>query len=592
MSLEMMFVLILLLTMFAMLIFEVARPDMVIFSVLIILLLSGILTVDEALSGFSNEGMLTIALLFIVAGTVQKSGLIDQMMGKWLQNSHSHKGSMLRFFVPTSAFSAFLNNTPIVVTFTPIIKKWCEDRGIAPSKFLIPLSYATILGGMITLMGTSTNLVVHGLLLDFGLEGFSLFTLTSVGIPIALIGLIYLFTIGYKLLPDNKGFGQRIKEDSKEYIAEMLVTQDFGHLGKRVEQAGLRELNGLYLIEIIRGDERISPVRSTTVIHGGDRLIFTGLISTIADLQKMKGLELETGTNIDLDDLKDGSTKLVDAVVSDQSSLLSKSIKRSQFRSRYDAGVIAVHRNNERIRSKIGDIVLKPGDSLLLVAGTDFVEKYQQSKDFFVVSPLDTPAALNQSSKKGWFSIIILLSMIVMVTMGWLSMFKAMALAVLVFLTTKVITPQEAKEYVHFNVLLLIASSLGIGTAMRKTGLAEWIANVLLDFGEPLGLVVILFIIYILTNVFTEIITNSAAAVMMLPIGIEIAQSLAVEPMGIAVLIAIAASASFITPIGYQTNLIVYGPGGYKFTDYVKVGFPLSLLVMVTSVLIIYYVWF
>ena len=304
MSLEMMFVLILLLTMFAVLIFEVARPDMVIFSVLVILLLSGILTVDEALSGFSNEGMLTVALLFIVAGTVQKSGLINQLMEKWLQNSHTLTGSMIRFFVPISAFSAFLNNTPIVVTFTPIIKKWCEDRGIAPSRFLIPLSYATILGGTITLMGTSTNLVVHGLMLDFGLEGFSLFTLASVGIPVALIGLIYLFTIGYKLLPDNKGFGQRVKEDSKAYIAEMQVTQDFAHLDKRVGQAGLRDLKGLYLIEIIRGDERISPVRSTTVIQSGDRLIFTGLISTIADLQKMKGLELETGTNINLDDLK------------------------------------------------------------------------------------------------------------------------------------------------------------------------------------------------------------------------------------------------------------------------------------------------
>ncbi|HLR61983.1 MAG TPA: SLC13 family permease [Lentibacillus sp.] len=592
MSFEMMFVLILILAMLAGLIFEVARPDMVIFSVLVILLLSGILTVDEALSGFSNEGMLTVALLFIVAGAVQKSGLIDRLMEKWLQNSRTQTGSMIRFFVPTSMFSAFLNNTPIVVTFTPIIKKWCEDRGIAPSKFLIPLSYATILGGTITLMGTSTNLVVHGLLLDFGLEGFSFFTLAVVGIPAALIGLIYLFTIGYKLLPDNKGFSQQIKEDSKEYIAEMQVTRAFDHLDKSVIDAGLRDLKGLYLIEIIRGDERISPVSATTVIQAEDRLIFTGLISTIADLQKIKGLQLETGTNIDLDDLKNGTTNLVEAVVSDQSSLLSKSIKQSQFRSRYDAGVIAVHRNNERIKSKVGDIVLRPGDSLLLLAGADFVEKYQQSNDFFVVSSLDTPATLNQSPAKGWFSIVVLLGLIMTVTLGWLSMFKAMALAVMIFLGSKVIAPEDAKTYVHFNVLLLIASALGIGVAMRKTGLAEWMAEGLLQFGEPLGLVAILFMVYILTNMFTELVTNSAAAVLMLPIGIEMAQTLGYEPMGFAVVIAIAASASFITPIGYQTNLIVYGPGGYKFTDYVKVGLPLSLLVMITSVLIIYNVWF
>lgn len=592
MTLEMIFVLILLLTMFAVLILEAARPDVVIFSVLIILMLSGILTVDEALSGFSNEGMLTVALLFIVAGVVQKSGLINQMMNKWLKNSRSPRGSMMRFFVPTSAISAFLNNTPIVVTLTPIIKKWCEDRGIAPSKFLIPLSYATILGGMITLMGTSTNLVIHGLLLDFGLEGFSLFTLTAVGIPVTLIGLIYLFTIGYKLLPDNKGFSQRVEEEPKEYIAEIQVTEEFGQLGKSVEQAGLRDLKGLYLIEIIRGNERISPVRSTTVIQSGDRLIFTGLISTIADLQKMKGLKLETGTTIGLDDLKDGSINLVDAVVSDQSSLLSKSIKQLRFRSRYDAGVIAVHRNNERIKGKIGDIVLKPGDSLLLLAGTDFIGKYDRSNDFFVVSPLDIPPSLKQSVKKGWFSIIMLLGMIGTVTLGWLSMFKAMALAILVFLAVKIITPQDAKKYIHFNVLLLIASSFGIGTAMRKTGLAEWGANMLLNFGKPLGLLAILFMIYLLTNLFTEILSNSTAAVIVLPLGVEIAQTLHVDPMGIAVLIAIAASASFITPIGYQTNLIVYAPGGYRFIDYVKVGLPLSLIVMVTAVLIIYHIWF
>lgn len=592
MSLEMIFVLCLLFMMFIVLIFELARPDLVFFSVLVILMLSGILTIDEALDGFANEGVHTVALLFIVAGAVQKSGLINLMIKKWLKTSRTHIGPVLRFFLPISVFSAFLNNTPIVATFTPIIKTWCEDHGIAPSKFLIPLSYVTILGGMITMMGTSTNLVVHGLMLDYGLKGFSFFTLAVVGIPATLIGFIYLFTIGYKWLPDNKGFRQPSKDDVKKYIAEVLVTQAFPYHKRSIQQAGLRQLKGLYMIKVIRGNEQISPVTSATIIQKGDRLIFTGLISTIAELQRFKGLKLETGTNITLDDLEGGTTKLVDAVVSDESALLSKSIKQTQFRSRFDAGIVAVHRHNERIQSKIGDIVLKPGDSLLLLAGPDFIAKQQHSKDFFVVSSLDTPTGLKQSAMKGWLSIIILLMAIAVVILGWLSMFKAMALAVVVFLTGKIITPQEAKEYVHFNVLLLIASSLGIGTAMLKTGLAKWVANALLDVGTPFGLIVILFLIYILTNIFTEVITNSAAAAMMLPIGIEVAQTLAVEPTGIAVLIAIAASASFMTPIGYQTNLIVYGPGGYTFTDYLKVGFPLSMLVMVLSVFMIYYVWF
>src|SRR5699024_5347154 len=292
----------------------------------------------------------------------------------------------------------------------------------------------------------------------------------------------------------------------------------------------------------------------------------------LAELQKVKGLKLETGTNITLDELESASAKLVDAVVSEDSALLSKSIKHSQFRSRFDAGIVAVHRHNERVRSKIGDIVLKPGDSLLLLAGRDVAEKAQHSNDFFVVSSLDTPKGLKQSVVKGWVSILILLVSIVSVALGLISMFKAMALAVVAFLAGKIITPTEAKEYVHFNVLLLIASSLGIGTAMLKTGLARWVADVLLDIGMPMGLFVMLFLIYILTNVFTEVITNSAAAAMMFPIGMEVAQVLAINPTGIAVLIAIAASASFMTPIGYLTNLIVYGPGGYTFKDYLKAG--------------------
>lgn len=592
MSLEMVTVLILIMVMLALLVLEVARPELIIFSALVILLLTGILTPTEAASGFSNEGMLTIALLFIVAGAVQKSGMIDQTVERWLKNSRTETGAMARFFVPIAMLSAFLNNTPIVVTFTPIIKNWCEERGIAPSKFLIPLSYVTILGGTITLMGTSTNIVVHGMLLDYGLEGFSLFTLTAVGVPLTIVGLLYLFTVGKRLLPDHKGFSQQVKEDAKEYIAEMQVETTFQFVNQSVTQAGLRDLNGLYLIEIIRRKERVSPVRNSTIIQVGDRLIFAGKIATIAELQQMNGLKLRTGTDLELDDLKNGSTHLVEAVVSHQSSLLSKSLKQSQFRSHYDAGVIAIHRKNERIQSKVGDILLKPGDSLLLLAGADFVEKYQQSNDFYVLSRLDTPKVLEQSPAKGWFSIALLAAMILFVSMGWLSMLKAMAFAVVVLLVTKGISADEVKRNMQFQVLLIIASSLGIGAAMTKTGLAEWLAAWLIAIGEPIGIIAILVMMYALTNLFTELITNSAAAVLMLPIGLEMAHSLELDPMGFAVLVAIAASASFITPIGYQTNLIVYGPGGYKFMDYVKVGTPLSLIVMVTAITVIHNVWF
>src|SRR5699024_6082601 len=444
MSLQMIFILCLLIVMFTVLICEWAQPAILFFSVLVILMFSGILTIEEALDGFANEGVHTVGLLFIVAGAVQQSGLIDKIIKKRLQNNHNQTSPVIRFYLPVSIFSAFLNNTPIVATFTPIIKTWCEDHGIAPSKFLIPLSYVTILGGMITLMGASTNLVVHGMMLDYVLEVFSFFTLAIVGIPVTLVGFLYLFTVGYNFLPDNKGFSQPSKHTMKKYIAEVLVTNSFSYHGKSVEQAGLRDLKGLYMIKVVRGNEQISPVRSTTPIRKGDRLIFTGMISTIAELQRIKGLKLETGTNMNLDELESASAKLVNAVVSAESALLSKSIKHTRFRSRFDAGVVAVHRHNERIRSKIGDIVLKPGDSLLLLAGPDFAEKARHSNDFFVVSSLDTPKGLKQSVVKGWVSILILLVSIVSVALGLISMFKAMALAVVAFLAGKIITPTEA----------------------------------------------------------------------------------------------------------------------------------------------------
>ncbi|WP_273851797.1 SLC13 family permease [Guptibacillus spartinae] len=590
MTWEMGFVLIVLLIMMVGLVFELARPDMIVFITLTIFLLSGVLTPDEALKGFSNQGMLTIALLFIIAGAVQKSGIVDRSTTKLIGNSTSPRKSLARMLIPITGFSAFLNNTPIVVAFTPLIRKWCTDRGIAPSKFLIPLSYATILGGTMTLLGTSTNLVVHGLMLDFGMEGFSLFQLGIVGLPAVIIGLIYIIFIGYRILPNNKDMTDTVKEHSREYLAEMTVQNDYESVDQSVKNAGLRKLNGLYLIEIIRDNERISPVRGSTKIKAGDRLIFTGLISTIAELQKVKGLMLETGTDLNLDTLKNGNVQLVEAVVSHQSGLLYKRLKDTGFRSRYDAAVIAVHRNNERVKSKIGDITLKAGDTLLLIGGPDFQNRVQQSTDFYVTTPLDKPAIL-ENQTKGWLAIGTLLAMICFVTLGFLSMFKAMALTVVLLLIARVVTPEEAKRSIQFNVLLLIASAFGIGTAILNTGLAAFIADNLVTFSEPLGMIAVLVFMYILTNVFTEIITNSAAAVMMFPIGIQVAEKLNVDPMAFAVLIAVGASASFVTPIGYQTNLIVYGPGGYKFTDYMKIGIPLSLIVMSVTVFMVNLVW-
>lgn len=592
MTAEMIFVALMIVLMLLGLLFEAARADLIVFFFLVVFLLTGIISTEQALSGFSNEGMLTVLLLFIVAGAIQKHGIIENYIDRLLSDHRGTKRSMIKLLAPISLFSGFLNNTPIVVTLTPILKNWCQQNGIAPSKFLIPLSYVTILGGTITLIGTSTNLVVHGLLIQSGREGFGFFQLSVVGLPIAVAGLIYIFTLGYRLLPDTLGAKEQIREEVKEFLAEAVIEKDYEHVNGRIVEAVNNSLKGIYIIEIIRNDTRIFPVTPNTIIEEGDHLLFSGTLNTIASVQKQKGITLKTGTDQTLDSLKDDKFELIEAVISHQSGLVGKSVKSASFRSKYNAGVIAVHRNNERIKGRVGEIMLKPGDTILLLAGNDFMEMHMHSIDFYVVTSLSPPEPLNQSSAKGWAGLALLLVMISSVTLGFLSMFEAMLIAVILLMLFKFIDADEMLSYIQFNVILLIASAFGVGAAMMESGLAQFLAENMLMIARPLGVIGVIAILYIMTNIFTELITNTGAAVLMFPIAMEMATQMDMDYMGLTVTIAIAASASFITPIGYQTNLIVYGPGGYKFTDYIKVGAPLSLMTMVISTLIIYTVWF
>ena len=589
---EMIFVEIIIILMLIGLSFEVIRADFLIFLALVIFLLSGVISSEQALKGFSNEGMLTVLLLFIVAGAIQKHGIIEMIVYRLLGKAKDARKSMIKVTLPIGFASGFLNNTPIVVALTPIIRDWAVDNGLSPSKFLIPLSYMTILGGTITMIGTSTTLVVHGLLLGSGMDGFSFFTTTVVGVPITIAGIIYLSTVGYKLLPEHLGAKDQISQETKEFLAEAIIEDNFEYQKNTVTELGSSVLDGIYIIEIIRNNSRVYPVAGDTKILTGDHIIFSGSLNTIGKIQKFKGVTIKTGTELTLDDVKNKDSHLVEAVVSHNSSLLNKTLKQANFKARHDAGVIAIHRNNQRIKSRVGDIVLKTGDTLLLLADNAFIENNKYSSDFYVVNDVAPPENLNQDMRKGWIGLIALISMILTVTLGWLSMLEAMLLLVVLLIGFKFITPNEIKKFVQFDVILLIASAFAVGEAMTESGLAQYIASGLTTLATPLGILGVLVITYIVTNIFTEIITNSAAAVLMFPISLEIASVLGIDYMGLIVTVAIAASASFMTPIGYQTNLIVYGPGGYKFTDYVKVGAPLSILTMIIACSLIYTVWY
>ncbi|GAE37236.1 SLC13 family permease [Halalkalibacter akibai] len=589
MSFEIGFVLIIVLGMLICLVKEVARPDFILFFSLAILVLGGVLAPGDALKGFSNEGMLTVALLFIVAGAIKQSGVLNKLVLIALGNGKGQRRSLFRMMLPVTGLSAFLNNTPIVVMFTPVVRKWCKEHNISPSKFLLPLSYATIFGGTWTLIGTSTNLVVHGFMLERGLSGFTMFQLAIVSIPASILGIIFMITIGYKLLPERKTSEESFEETSKEYLSEASVEVNSPLIGKTIEDAGLRHLKGLYLIAVIRNGEKTVPVSSFYKLKENDRLIFTGVFSTIVELQNIKGLKVETGTDLELGDLQNGTSSLIEAVISHQSSLIHQSVKESGFRSKYDAGVVAVHRNEERINSKVGDIKLKPGDTLLLLTNKDFIKRWKSTNDFYLLTAVEEPEIID--TKKSFIAVFTLLAMILLAAFEILPMFKAALLAVVILFATKVISFTGARKFIQLDVLIVIACAIGIGIGLEQTGAAALIANHFVQITQGFGVIGAIFVVYFLTSFFTEIITNNAAAVLMFPISLHVAEQLSVEPMAFFVTIAIAASASFATPIGYQTNLIVYGPGGYRFSDYLKIGIPLNIIYLIVTVGIVYYVW-
>ena len=592
MTLEMLFVLVMIIIMLMLLLFEVVRADFVVFLFLVIFLMTNMISTEDALSGFSNEGLMTILLLFIVASAIEKHGVIEGVIYKLLGDNTSPRMALLKLLPPVGVSSGFLNNTPIVLALTPVIKDWALKRGFSPSKFLIPLSYITIIGGTLTLIGTSTNLIIHGLLISDGKEGYSFFQLAPVGIFILIVGLIYLVTIGYKLLPTHLGATEKIESETKEFLAEAEIGEDFEYSNHSVLDVTKHALKGIYIIEIIRDKRPLPEVNAYTYVEAGDRIIFSATLESIGDIKDVKGLTLRTGSELTLDDLQTDDTELIEAVVSHRSILVGKTLKSSQFKTRYQAGVIAIHRNNKRINSKVGDIVLKPGDTLLLLANESFLDVNHYSDDFYIVTNLTPPDKFIRNKRQGLGVLLLLGVMISFVVLGILSMLKAMLVMVVILSLLKLITPRDVVTSVQFDVILLIGSAFGVGKAITNSGLASFVAEHIVDFAKPLGIVALLTALYIITNIFTELITNSAAAVIMYPIAIEVAEMMNVHYLGMVIAVTIAASSSFITPIGYQTNLIVYGPGGYKFTDYIKVGVPLSIITMIISVTTIYFLWF
>lgn len=561
--------------------------DFVFLGSLALLLVTGVLESKDALVGFSSSGMITVAVLYVVVAGLQETGGISWISMRAMGRPAGVRQAQVRLMTPVIALSAFLNNTPVVAMFIPVVAEWCRRIRIQPSRLMIPLSYASIFGGVCTLIGTSTNLVVNGMYQDrFKTAGLGMFEIGLLGIPCALVGMAYIVLFGSRLLPERRTL-EEVFENPREYTLELQVGKRSPLAGKSIENAGLRQLPGAFLAELIRDDQVLSAVAQQEVLHDGDRLIFVGNIDSMRELRNLQGLEPVPDQLFKLDAPRHQRC-LVEAVVSDTCPLVGMTIREGRFRNMYNAVVIAVARNGERLQGKIGDIQLRAGDTLLIESHAGFVPRQKDSRDFYLVSGIENSTP--RRFEKAPLAFGILAVMVLLAATGWMSMLNAALVAAAAMLLAGCCSASQARRSIEWNVLLVIAAALGLGEALDKTQAASAIA------GLMLGLVgdhpwIVLAMVYLITTCFTEIITNNGAAALVFPIAMSTADRLDVNPMPFVVCIMVAASASFATPIGYQTNLMVYGPGGYRFSDYFRIGIPLNILLGVLSVILAPLIW-
>jgi len=542
----------------------------------------GVVGISDAFAGFSNSGMLTVGILFVVVAGLRETGGIDWIASSLLGRPRSERTALLRIIPPVWGLSIFLNNTPVVAMMIPAVQDWAKRLRFSPSKLMIPLSYSAILGGTCSLIGTSTNLVVAGLVIAHtDLAPLGMFDITWVGLPAALLGFTFLFFVGPKLLPD-RGKDDAALSDPREYTMELIVPPGSTMAGRTVEQAGLRSLPGCFLVEIARGEEILSAVGPEQLLLANDRLLFVGVVESIRDLANTRGLMHATDQVFKLDAPR-FRRRLFEAVVAPGSALVNRTIRESRFRNLYNGAVIAVARNGERLRGKIGEIRLQAGDLLLVEAEPGFRRRAVATRDFLLVHPLEDSTPRRHS--RAPVALVILLAMVGLATFEVYPMLVAALLAAGAMVLTRCCTASEARQSIDWSVLIVIAAALGIGRAMDQTGAAKLLADGVLSIAGTHPWLV-LIAIYVVTSVLTEVITNNAAVALVFPIAQATALALGVNFMPFVIVIMMAGSASFATPLGYQTNLMVYGPGGYTFADFLRVGIPMNIVMGIATVVL------
>ena len=555
----------------------------------------GYLTPTEAVSGFSNPAVITIGLLFILSSAIQKTGLLEYLVvtiNRLLQSSRVL--GMAVYYFTVSIASALINNTAIVAIFMPVTIRLAHRYQISPSKMLIPLSYAAILGGTLTLVGTSTNLLVNSIYMSYeGVEPLGMFEFFRYGIIILIIGTIYLLIVAPKLIPSRTVTSSLTKSyHLGGYLTEMRIKKESPLVGKSCLDRSINHNYDVTVLDIIRDRKHIVNNIRRTILKEGDILFVRGTLENFIRMKEVEDITLLTDEKLTQEELEQEDNELVECLLTDDSDLVGKSLMSTNFRQVFGAFILAIRREGDIIRKKIAHMQLHAFDTLLVYGPTKKISTLSDRGDFIVLGKVE---ARLQKDRFWWVSIYVVLISIFLASIGYVPILKGAFISVVILLCLKIITAQESYQSIHWQVIILIAALIPIGIVLQSTGTADWIGNNISRFIYLFSIswqpYVLLATIYFITMILTEISSNVATAIIMVPIAIAVSGQIGLESRPFVFAVAFAASASFITPIGYQTNLMVYGPGGYKFSDYIRVGLPLSLLLFLIAVIILPNIW-
>lgn len=596
MPVEIVFVFALLALTLASFVWEKFPPDVTAVTLFAILLVTGLLPSENAFAVLANPAPVTVGAMFILSAALVKCGAVDRISG-FVERAGTlpYPIVILVMVALVATLSAFVNNTPVVVVFLPVVLGLARKMNLAPSKLLIPLSYAAVLGGTCTLVGTSTNLIVNGIAVANGEPTVRLFELAQLGLPVAIIGGIYLAIVGKKVLPVREMLTDILSdEERREYLTEAFVQNESPMIGKTLHDSGLKANRGVRVLEIVRHGVAIRIDPQTTELEAGDRLILSCRPKGIAAARSVEGLDLVSDLQLGLEQIAAHEGSLVEAVVLPQSELVGKTVRGVNFRQRFRMVAVALHRKGRNVREAIETLPIEPGDVLLMMGTDKAINALRSSNDLVLFDRARTPT----KSPTGQIALVlgVIGGVISCAALGILPIEIAAVCGVVILLLTKILTSKEAYASVEWNLIFLIFGMLAMGMALESTGAAGLLAIGLVDGINALGstehrTIIALAIIYLTTMVLTEILSNTAIAALMAPIALQVASELGVDARPFIVAVMFAASAAFSTPIGYQTNTYVYGVGGYRFTDFFKIGIPLNLMCFTMAVIFIPRYW-